>query len=259
MSCVASFALLDVRSELLFFAHVGDTRGYLFRKGELIKFTHDHSVVGQLEDAGAILEQDALNHPRRNEILKMLGAEELQLTNNDYIEIGYHSFYAEDIVMFCSDGLSDLVNRSSMSETLGKNISLNEKVHELISKANHLGGKDNITVALAGYNPSVATSKQETEENVIIASSKNDMNTAKKSKKNIWFYVLAFLTGVLTMFLLDRFVFQKETTDVPAYNNTIDIDELRTNPLTSDSLGADSLQNDSISPNDTIIPVQHAR
>ncbi len=259
MSCVASFALLDVRSELLFFAHVGDTRGYLYRKGELIKFTHDHSVVGQLEDAGSILEQDALNHPRRNEILKMLGGIQLDINDNEYIEVGSHSFYADDIVLFCSDGLTDLVTKSSMIETLGKPVSLSEKVNALIAKANNLGGKDNITVALASYEPLAPATKHEIEENVIIASSRNNMTTENKSKKNNWLlYLLAFLLGAAAMFLIDRFVLKQDKDNEPNYNNVINIDELRTNPLITDSLENDSLTTDSIS-NDTIIPLNNER
>ncbi len=259
MSCVASMAFLDVRSELLFFAHVGDTRGYIFRKGELIKFTHDHSVVGQLEDAGTILEQDALNHPRRNEILKMLGAVRLGTDDNEYIEVGTHSFYAKDIVLFCSDGLTDLVNRASIIETLGKNASLNEKVQELIAKANNLSGKDNITVGLASYNPVSKLSKEELEENVIIASSKNNRKIEMKpNKKNLLFYLLAFLLGAATMFLLDRFVFQKDN-NVPTFDNTINMEELRTNPLVTDSLANDSTTaNDSIA-HDTITLFNYER
>lgn len=258
MSCVASFALMDVRSQLLYFAHVGDTRGYLFRNGELIKFTHDHSVVGYLEDSGSILEQDALNHPRRNEILKMLGEKLLDVKDAEFIETGSHSFYAGDIVLFCSDGLTDLVNRASISETLGKTITLDEKVRELIAKANNLGGKDNITAAIAGYPASEQTAGNEPEENVMITSSKNNINSRKKSFKKFLFYFGIFLMGVLTMFLLDRFVFQKDTPAKPQFDTDISIDSLRTNPVTPDSLAADSLLNDSIA-NDSIIPLNHER
>ncbi len=258
MSCVVSFALLDVRSELLFYAHVGDTRGYLYRNGELIKFTHDHSVVGYLEDSGSILEQDALNHPRRNEIIKMLGEKQLDVNDNDYLEIGSHSFYAGDIVLFCSDGLTDLVIKSSIEETLGKSESLDEKVRNLIAKANNLGGKDNITVALASYSPGLQSVKSEMEENVLIGTSKNELPVEKKFKKNYFFYIGFFLLGALTMFLLDWYVLKKELPQEPQYDSTINIDSLRTSPIVTDSLDTDSLQNDSIQ-NDTIIPLRNER
>lgn len=257
MSCVVSFALLDVRSELLFYAHVGDSRGYLFRKRELIKFTHDHSVVGYLEDSGSILEQDAINHPRRNEILKMLGEKQLDMSDTEYIELGSHSFYAGDIVMFCSDGLTDLVNKSSMSETLGKSVTLDEKVSDLIAKANNLGGKDNITVALASYSPDLLTENNETEENVIISTSKNNTIPEKKSKKGLFYNFGFFLLGALLMFILDMFVFKKKTPYTPRFDSGINIDSLRTTPLDTNTVSADSLQNDSIQ-NDTIIPVKNA-
>lgn len=258
MSCVATFALLELRSELLFYAHVGDTRGYLYRNGELVKFTHDHSVVGYLEDSGSILEKDALNHPRRNEILKMLGEKQLDVQDDEYLETGSHSFYAGDIALFCSDGLTDLVLKSSMEETLGKPTSLDEKVRNLIAKANNLGGKDNITVALAAYSPALRPVNAETEENVIIGSSRNDIPAEKKPKKQFLFYAGFFLLGALTMFLLDWFVFQKELPEEPRYDTTINIDSLRTSPLITDSLDTDSLQNDSIK-NDSIISPENER
>ncbi len=258
MSCVATFALMDVRSQLLFYVHVGDTRGYLYRNGELIKFTRDHSVVGYLEDSGSILEQDALNHPRRNEILKMLGEKQLDMKDTEYIETGSHSFYAGDIVLFCSDGLTDLVNRASITETLAKPLSPHEKVKNLIAKANNLGGKDNITVALAGYSPDQAANIHEPEENVIISSSKNNIPSQKKSFGSYLLNAGLFVLGAFTMFMLDRFVFQKESTVQPPFDNSIGFDSLRTNPILTDSLAADSLLNDSIT-NDTLIPANHAR
>ena len=243
MSCVATFAILDTRSQLLYFAHVGDTRAYIFRNNELIKFTHDHSVVGYLEDSGAILEQDALNHPRRNEILKSLGEKHIESNDNDFVEAGTHSFYANDIVLFCSDGLTDLLLKNAIAHILSTPASLHEKVNLLVDRANALGGKDNITVALASYSASVVVSQYESEENVIL-SSRNNTPTPKKPKKTWMFFILAFIAGATLMFALDYFVLNKDKTDDPKFDMNVDFDSLRTTPIDPDSILPDSLSND---------------
>lgn len=150
MSCVASFALLDSEQELLYYAHVGDSRGYILRGDELIKFTHDHSPVGYMEEKGILSEEEAMNHFRRNEISKLLGESPLSM-DSDYVEVGSHSFYARDMVLFCSDGLTDLVKSEEIIAVLQSGRSLEEKAQALISKAKSYGGKDNITVVLAYY------------------------------------------------------------------------------------------------------------
>lgn len=150
MSCVATFALLDSEQELLYYAHVGDSRGYILRGDELIKFTHDHSAVGYMEETGVLSEEEAMKHFRRNEISKLLGESPLSMDSN-YVETGNHSFYARDMVLFCSDGLTDLVKAEEIKSILQSELSLEEKAQALIDKAKSYGGKDNITVALAYY------------------------------------------------------------------------------------------------------------
>ncbi|MCH5598338.1 PP2C family protein-serine/threonine phosphatase [Niabella ginsengisoli] len=176
MSCVASLAILDAEKELMYVAHVGDSRGYIFRNDELIKITKDHSAVGFKEDRGFLTEEEAMHHPNRNEISKMLG--EYMIDANDsegYFDFFEHSFLPGDIVLFCSDGLTDLLNKQGISNVLTQNISLKEKVQLLIDGANDLGGKDNITVALAGY-----VSKAPAKKEVIRKRSKF-LSTKKKN------------------------------------------------------------------------------
>lgn len=149
MACVATIALIDVQAEQIYYAHVGDTRGYIFRRGELIKLTHDHSPVGRLEDEGALLETDAMRHPRRNEVERNLGQKPLSPSDTHYVEVGSHSFYAGDLVLLCSDGLTDLVDRATLISILAQQLPLRTLAQQLIDRANALGGKDNITIALA--------------------------------------------------------------------------------------------------------------
>src|SRR6202012_3679376 len=73
MACVLTLAVADIQTKQFYFAHLGDTRLYLFRDGSLVKISHDQSFVGFLEDSGRLSESEAMKHPKRNEIDKALG------------------------------------------------------------------------------------------------------------------------------------------------------------------------------------------
>lgn len=148
MACVLTLALVDVENNQFYYAHVGDTRLYLLRDQSLVKVTKDHSFVGFLEDSGRLSEKEAMEHPKRNEINKALGFDPQIEQRADYIEIASSPFLPGDMLLLCSDGLSDLVNRNAMSAVLVSPQSLEAKGHQLIDAANHAGGKDNITVVI---------------------------------------------------------------------------------------------------------------
>ncbi|MFT3904616.1 MAG: protein phosphatase 2C domain-containing protein [Niabella sp.] len=207
MSCVLSVAVLDAEKEMMYIGHVGDSRGYVYRNGQMLKVTKDHSVVGMKEDNGFLTEEEAMQHPRRNEISKMLG--EVNLTNDDperYIEMSEHSFLPGDIALFCSDGLTDLVNKADMSAILSQPGTLRKKAQSLIARANDLGGKDNITVTLAGYNaPKKQTGKKADNKNIIevpiIESDESETITnalsSKRSKKKVSWVLYVGLAALL--------------------------------------------------------------
>jgi len=148
MSCVATTVLIDIARNEFFYAHVGDTRLYLFRDGSLVKISHDQSFVGFLEESGRLTEQAAMTHPRRNEINKALGFESNLNQNPDYIETGQSPFLPGDTLLLCTDGLSDMVNSAEITSILSQPVSLKEKTKLLIDIANENGGRDNVTVVL---------------------------------------------------------------------------------------------------------------
>jgi PPM family protein phosphatase len=152
MACVLTLALVDSTNNTFYYAHVGDTRLYLLRDQSLVKITKDHSFVGHLEDSGRINEQEAMRHPKRNEIDKALGFGKIAATS-DFIETGESPFLPGDIILLCSDGLSDLVSNRSMTSILVADLPLEQKAQLLVDEANNAGGKDNITVVLV-YNDS---------------------------------------------------------------------------------------------------------
>lgn len=151
MACVLTAALVDIKGNQFWYAHVGDTRLYLLRDQSLVKVTKDHSFVGFLEDSGRLSEAEAMTHPKRNEINKALGFDPQIDRQSDYIETGASPFLPGDTILLCSDGLTDLVDNKSMTAILLSQKSLAEKAQDLIDAANVAGGKDNITVAMVNH------------------------------------------------------------------------------------------------------------
>lgn len=152
MACVATVAVIDRKNNLLHYIHVGDTRLYLFRDNSLIKLSHDQSFVGFLEDSGRLTETAAMNHPKRNEINQALGLSGSEEMTDTYFETGSSPFLPGDLILICSDGLTDLVDKASITAVLSSADLMEQKAVKLIEKANQAGGKDNVTVVLAKNN-----------------------------------------------------------------------------------------------------------
>ncbi|MGN6355392.1 MAG: PP2C family protein-serine/threonine phosphatase, partial [Parafilimonas sp.] len=148
MAGVVSLALIDINANKFYYAHVGDTRLYLFRDNSLVKVTHDHSFVGFLEESGRLTEEAAMSHPKRNEINKALGFDEVKFSEADYIDTGESPFLPGDTLLLCSDGLYDMINSRTIAGILSSPQTLKQKSAALIDAANLAGGKDNITVVL---------------------------------------------------------------------------------------------------------------
>jgi parallel beta-helix repeat protein len=145
MACVLTLAVLENGSAVI--GHVGDSRLYLVNGGEIRKVTHDHSPVGEREDAGELREADAMRHPRRNEVYRDVGSEEHSPDDPGFIEVQTIVFEPGSALVLCSDGLSDQVPSSAIRDAVGRHAGdPDAAVRELIAKANAAGGKDNVTV-----------------------------------------------------------------------------------------------------------------
>jgi serine/threonine protein phosphatase PrpC len=145
MACVLTLVLLENGAALV--GHVGDSRLYQVRAGEIQKITHDHSPVGEREDSGDLSELDAMHHPRRNEVFRDVGSEEHAPGDVDFIEVRSFGFDPESALVLCSDGLSDLVPSAQIRGAVERNAGNPQSaVRELIAMANGAGGKDNVTV-----------------------------------------------------------------------------------------------------------------
>jgi protein phosphatase len=124
-------------------AHVGDSRAYLLRDGELTKLTRDHSLVGELVDRGKVTEEEALTHPQRSVITRAVGPEPTVKVDAERI-----AARAGDVFLLCSDGLTDMIRDREVHRILTAVEGLEKAGRNLISAANHAGGRDNITVIL---------------------------------------------------------------------------------------------------------------
>jgi protein phosphatase len=124
-------------------AHVGDSRAYCLRDGELLRLTDDHSLVDELMRQGRLTPEEAVEHPQRSVITRALGIE-------GAVEVDTRSFkgQAGDVYLVCSDGLTTMVSEEQIAAVLASTPSLRDAGEKLIAEANRAGGRDNITVVL---------------------------------------------------------------------------------------------------------------
>ena len=130
-------------SEEVAIAHVGDSRAYCLRDGQLLRLTDDHSLVDELMRQGRLTPEEAVEHPQRSVITRALGPEGM-------VEVDTRSFRARagDVYLLCSDGLTTMISEEQIAATMIAHPRLRDAGEALIAAANEAGGRDNITVVL---------------------------------------------------------------------------------------------------------------
>jgi serine/threonine protein phosphatase PrpC len=141
MGTTLTAAYLD-DSELAI-AHVGDSRAYLFRDGQLKRLTQDHSLVEELKARGKLTEEQAAEHPQRSIITRALGPEPTV-----EVDTWNYPVKAGDVLLLCSDGLTSMLSEDRVAAILNDADTLQHAAQSLIDEANEAGGRDNITVVL---------------------------------------------------------------------------------------------------------------
>ena len=121
--------------------HVGDSRAYLFRDGDLRQLTRDHSLVEELRRRGQLTSEEAEDHPQRSIITRALGPE-----RDVEVDVHTHQARGGDVYLLCSDGLTSMVREDRVREILTAASTLRDAVDRLVDEANNAGGRDNITV-----------------------------------------------------------------------------------------------------------------
>jgi protein phosphatase len=132
------------RGERLWLGHIGDSRGYRFRNGHLEQLTRDHSLLQEQIDAGLITAEQAAYSMHKNLVTRAVGVDEL-------VDLEIHDYPVEpgDLLLMCSDGLSDMLSDEQIEQLLRTNDSLPAAGAMLVQAANAAGGRDNIAVILA--------------------------------------------------------------------------------------------------------------
>jgi serine/threonine protein phosphatase PrpC len=128
-------------------AHVGDSRVYLFREGQLSQLTSDHSWVNEQIQSGVISAEQARTHPLRNVVTRALGGKaDLQ------VDMQTHDFQTGDVLLLCSDGLTTMIPDDEIARVMREGSGdIEATAQELVDAANAKGGEDNITVVLLQF------------------------------------------------------------------------------------------------------------
>ncbi len=137
-----TIVLALVTDEFLLFGNIGDSSGYVLRKNKLHKITTDHTLVSLLVKSGELTQEEAKDHPRKNVLMRALGA-----TNTVEMDV----FDVErdvDGILLCSDGLTNMLDDEQIAKVLvDEDISIEDRLKKLIVKCNNRGGTDNISIA----------------------------------------------------------------------------------------------------------------
>ena len=137
-----TMVLALLTKDFLLIGNIGDSSGYVIKNKNLHKVTVDHTLVNLLVKSGELSEDDAKNHPKKNVLMRALGASpdvEMDIFN---VELGV------DGIFLCSDGLTNMLDDDTIMKVLNNNeMDIDEKLDKLIFKANNRGGSDNISIA----------------------------------------------------------------------------------------------------------------
>ncbi len=142
----ATVALALIREGRCLIAHLGDSRVFLWRAGQLQPLTTDHSMLQLLLDNGEITLEEARSHPARNIVTRCVGME-----GNPIPDVKYLSMVESDRLVLCTDGLTDSISNSQLSATFQLTLSPLQTCDHLIAAGLEAGGKDNLTAVVVDY------------------------------------------------------------------------------------------------------------
>lgn len=138
-----TFVCAVIMGMTLYVANIGDSRLYIINEKEIKQVTQDHSLVEEMIQNGEIDRSNARLHPNKNIITRAIGTSEEVIA--DYFEV---ELKKEDVVLLCSDGLSNMMEDEEIKVTVKEQSKLSTAGNKLIESANACGGKDNISIIL---------------------------------------------------------------------------------------------------------------
>jgi protein phosphatase len=144
----STVVMVLITGDMAHVAHVGDSRAYLARAGQLYRLTDDHSLAAELLQSGVITAEEANSHPFAHSITQAIG-----LPNTPQPGVRQLELEAGDRFLLCSDGLTDMVSEADIGAILTAGDEIDATSRSLIDAANAAGGKDNISVVVVDYAP----------------------------------------------------------------------------------------------------------
>lgn len=133
--------LAILTKKFLLFGNIGDSSGYVIKNKKLHKITMDHTLVNLLVKSGELTEEEARKHPRKNVLMRALGA---------VVDVEMDVFDVDDDIegiLLCSDGLTNMLTEEQIMKVLNEDHTGMDKLKKLIIKSNNRGGTDNISIA----------------------------------------------------------------------------------------------------------------
>jgi PPM family protein phosphatase len=138
-----TLVLAVCRPGRLLVGHIGDSRAYRWRDNELVQITRDHSLLQEQIDAGILTPEQAAMSSNKNLVTRAVGVEDYVL-----LETRSHELQSGDVILMCSDGLSDMLEDRQIAEVMAQHVQLPQLAAALVDAANAAGGRDNIAVVL---------------------------------------------------------------------------------------------------------------
>lgn len=136
-----TLVLAIITKEYILFGNVGDSSGFVMKNKVLYKVTKDHTLVNLLVETGELTAEEAENHPRKNVLMRALGA-------NNPIDVDIFDVDTGcDSILLCSDGLTNMLTNDQIEKVLNSDLGTEEKIVKLIKKSNLRGGTDNVSIA----------------------------------------------------------------------------------------------------------------
>lgn len=136
-----TIVLAILTNDYLLFGNIGDSSGFVFKDKTLHKITTDHTLVNLLVRSGELTEEEAREHPRKNVLMRALGA-------NTTVEMDIFDVETDvDGIFLCSDGLTNMLDNKQITKVLNEDSTIEKKMEKLIYKSNNRGGNDNISAA----------------------------------------------------------------------------------------------------------------
>ncbi|MBQ9854197.1 MAG: Stp1/IreP family PP2C-type Ser/Thr phosphatase [Bacilli bacterium] len=131
-----------ITNEFILIGNIGDSSGFVLKDNKLTKVTQDHTLVNLLVKSGELTEEEAKHHPKKNVLMKALGA-------NEIVELDIFDVDTSlDAILLCSDGLTNMLTYEQIEKVLlDSELEIEDKVIKLIRKSNARGGLDNISIA----------------------------------------------------------------------------------------------------------------